>query len=101
MPAIPEAEFQKCIEQLCDERKILYHHCKAMYQCSGSNGMPDLVLIGRYVLWVELKSSWGQLKPHQNAYRIALERAGAKWAMWRPRDLYNGVVDAALDDLEP
>jgi hypothetical protein len=55
--------------------------------------------VGRHVLFCELKNYYGRLKPQQNTYRARLLRAGAQYALWRPRDLYNGVVDAAMDDL--
>jgi hypothetical protein len=101
MPAYTEAQFQKEVTDMCDERNILWHHCDAAYRCSGHNGLPDLLLIGSSLLYVELKSSWGHLTGDQNMYKWAIIKAGGSHAVWKPRDLFNGVVEAALDNIAP
>jgi hypothetical protein len=101
MAALTEAEFQDVITGMCDELGILWHHCDAPYRCSGDNGFPDLILVGSLVMFVELKSWFGRLKPQQNAYASRLIDAGATYAVWKPRDLYNGVIDAAMTLLAP
>ena len=96
-----EKEFQALVTKMCDERGILWHHCDQAFRCSGSNGFPDLVLTGKSVMFVELKSWYGNLRPEQNVYKQRLLAAGAGYALWKPRDLYNGVIEDALDRLEP
>ncbi len=71
-------------------------------------GFPDLTFLhpgtGR-MLFVELKSKRGRTTPEQDRWLAALgcaQEATGGWvrrAVWRPADLFNGVVDAALDEL--
>jgi hypothetical protein len=95
-----EAQFQEEVIRLAEERGILWHHCTRAYVCEGDNGLPDLILIGkRGVLWLELKSSYGWLKTPQLKYKERLEQAGQKYRVLRPRSLYDGSLDQALDEI--
>lgn len=49
-------------------------------------GFPDLVLVRAYVLYVELKAERGKLRPEQEQWIAALDKAGAHTAVWRPSD---------------
>lgn len=51
-------------------------------------GFPDLVLVHpfRGVLFVELKSDTGHVSADQAAVLALLSEAGARTALWRPRD---------------
>ena len=101
MAALTETQFQKIITDMADDRGILWHHCDAAYRCSGHNGFPDLILVKDIVLFVELKSWYGRLRPEQSTYRERLDYAGANYALWRPRDLFNGVIEDAMNQLDP
>lgn len=101
MASLTEKEFQEIVTGMCDDRNIIWHHCDAPFRCSGYNGFPDLVLLGRYVMFVELKSWYGKLRPEQNVYKQRLDYANAAYAVWKPRDLYNSIIETALDDLQP
>ena len=49
-------------------------------------GFPDLVLVRDRVLFVELKTDRGRVRPEQEWWGDALARAGAEYHVWRPRD---------------
>jgi len=59
-------------------------------------GFPDLVIVGRKVLWVELKSAAGRLSPEQTRWRAKLQIAGQEWRLWRPADWHSGAISAEL-----
>ena len=67
----------------------------------GNAGFPDLVLtrFGEPVLFVELKSATGALRPEQIVWRDTLIAAGAEWRLWRPSDW--DEVAATLDNRGP
>ena len=48
-------------------------------------GFPDLVCVRRNVLFVELKTFFGQLKPAQEEWRDWILAAGGQWELWRPQ----------------
>ena len=50
-------------------------------------GFPDLVLVRDRVLYRELKTDTGRVSPAQQEWGDALTKAGADFAIWRPRDL--------------
>lgn len=62
-------------------------------------GWPDLVLVGGRVIFRELKSATGDLRPEQRDWRDLLHAAAADWAIWRPIDLESGRIEAELRDL--
>lgn len=55
-------------------------------------GVPDLLLIRERVVWAELKTDRGKLRPAQEVVIAALEAAGAEVHVWRPRDI-DAVVE--------
>ncbi len=65
-----------------------------------ARGWPDWVIVGdRGVLFRELKTETGTLSPEQRAVGSKLTRAGQDWAVWRPRDLYSGVILRQLQEI--
>lgn len=92
-----EKELQKQVQELADKHGVIWHHCSNAHLCTGQNGLPDLLLLGRHRLaWAELKTSQGYLKSAQNEYRYRLLAAGQMWFLWTPRDLHFGIVEANL-----
>lgn len=49
-------------------------------------GWPDVVLVRERVVFVELKSEAGTLRPEQAAWRDWLVAAGAEWYCFKPSD---------------
>lgn len=60
-------------------------------------GWPDWVILGpRGALFRELKAEGRQLTPEQRSVGARLISSGLNWAVWRPRDLFNGVIPAQM-----
>lgn len=59
-------------------------------------GFPDLVVVGTRVLYRELKTEKGRLRPAQVVWVNALTHAGVDVGVWRPADLLDGTI---LDQL--
>lgn len=60
-------------------------------------GLPDLIIVGRRgVLWRELKSAKGRVRPEQQAWLSELVAAGQDARVWRPAHLSDGTVLAEL-----
>lgn len=51
-----------------------------------AKGWPDLVLVRERVVFAELKSDVGTVRPEQRAWLDALEAAGQEVYVWKPRD---------------
>ena len=62
-------------------------------------GFPDLVLVhagqGR-ILYRELKTQGGRIRPEQTRWMGDLEAAGADVGVWRPADLLSGRIVSEL-----
>lgn len=60
-------------------------------------GWVDWVILGPGgALFRELKSEHGILSPDQRHVGSMLKKAGLNWAVWRPRDWYDGVIRRQL-----
>lgn len=60
-------------------------------------GWPDLTLIrGGRLMYRELKSETGKLRPAQRRVYALLVAAGADVAVWQPRHWYSGAIDEDL-----
>lgn len=58
-------------------------------------GFPDLVLVrGTRLIFAELKSAKGTVKPEQTEWLLRLGGAGAECYIWRPKDWKN--IEAIL-----
>lgn len=85
-PALTEAQFQAAVIELAQRCGWLTHH---EYDSRRSApGFPDLTLThpatGR-VIFAELKTSRGRLRPEQRTWLWALARnPGVEVALWRP-----------------
>lgn len=79
-----EADLQKRITDLCDWLGLVWHHETDSRRSKA--GFPDLVIVGRGVVFAELKSASGRLSLEQQGWLSSLRRAGAEVHMWRPED---------------
>jgi hypothetical protein len=60
-------------------------------------GFPDLVLVrGERILYRELKTERGKLRPEQEAWLSALRAAGADAGVWTEADWRCGAIESAL-----
>ena len=84
-PALTEAQFQAQVIQLA---KLLqwrvYHTWNSMHSAAG---YPDLTLVrGKRLLFAELKSERGKVRPEQTEWLHDLHEAGAQAFIWRPSE---------------
>jgi hypothetical protein len=60
-------------------------------------GYPDLTIVGPGgLMFRELKSSRGAPTPEQKDWILRLRSAGADAAIWRPADLFAGLIEREL-----
>jgi hypothetical protein len=92
-----ERQLQQSVSDLCKWHKLYHYHTRDSR--GSAAGFPDLVIAGRWVLYVELKTERGKLTIDQAAWRDALIRAGADWRLWRPADWHSGEIREVLAGL--
>jgi hypothetical protein len=80
-----EQELLTAVTGLADD--LMVYWWRDQHSLTNKPGFPDLLLIGRSVLWVELKSQYSQLSSQQVAMKYRLIAAGAQYVVWRPSDL--------------
>lgn len=87
LPPITEAQFQRQVVQLARLLGWLVYHTR---DSRGSDaGYPDLTMVrGRRVVYAELKSARGRVKPEQAVWATALAAVGGavECYLWRPGD---------------
>jgi len=87
---VTEAELQRLVAELCARLGLAHYHT---YDSRRSEpGWPDSVIIGRKIIYRELKSRDGVLKPEQRRWGRVIERAGGDYAVWRPADWRDGTI---------
>lgn len=110
-----EAELQRLVAELC--ARLGLHHYHTYDSRRSEPGFPDSVIVGTMqyravndsrreiqvpaILFRELKSADGVLKPEQRRWGSRLERAGADWAVWRPADWRNMTIMNQLMAIRP
>lgn len=79
--------------------QLVAHHCTDSRHCVGY-GMPDLVIVGRGVLWAEVKPHRGStLRSRQTTWKHRLLAAAQRYVIWTQADLDSGKVRADLDSI--
>lgn len=77
-----EAELLALVLEACRALRLRAYHTG---DSRGSQpGFPDLVIVGKRVLYRELKSQTGRLSPRQTDWLCDLRSAGADAGIWRP-----------------
>jgi hypothetical protein len=64
-----------------------------------SRGWPDLVIVGRALLFREVKTQEDGLDTEQWQWADRLARAGQDWGVWRPSHLARGNVRTELEKI--
>lgn len=85
-----EAQWQRRITDLCDLLGLTWHH--ETDSRKSKEGFPDLVIVGKGVIFAELKTMRGKMTAKQEEWNAALLAAGAEAVIWRPDD-WDVVVD--------
>lgn len=83
--AMSEKTFQQMVVELATTFGWRTYH--TFDSRRSASGFPDLVLVRDRVIWAELKSDTGKVKPDQQAWLNALALAGQETHVWRPADL--------------
>lgn len=98
MPPMTEKNLQSAIIKLAG-----FHGYEVRYHTKDSRGsqagFPDLVLASKVrgrLLFRELKSDTGRMRPEQVVTLEVLAACGADTGVWRPADLLSGRVLAEL-----
>lgn len=94
--AATEKAFQQQVTDLCDWYHLRWHHETDSRRSKA--GFPDLVIVGKRVIFVELKSERGRVSKAQRGWITDLERAGAEVHVWRPSEW--DAIHAILADLK-
>lgn len=93
----PEAAFQQQVFDLAHLRGWVVAHFRSVYDGNAKRwmtpvgadgkGFPDLVLTRERVIFAELKSKTGGLRPEQKDWLDLLRLTGAEVYVWRPQHL--------------
>lgn len=91
-----EQELTNEVLAIAKENGVLAHHCNNSRYCSGDNGLPDLILVGKsHTMFVELKN-WGDLTRAQRLWRDRLKDTGIDYELWTPYELKSGHVEEMM-----
>jgi len=85
--SISERDFQQMIIQAAELLGWVVYHTYDSRRCTP--GYPDLTLIhpgSASLLFVELKTERGKLRPEQRLWLETLQAAGVDVRVWRPSD---------------
>jgi hypothetical protein len=92
-----ERDLQARVRAMCGQLGVLVEHVEDSRRGrTWLPGIPDLTIIGRTVIYRELKTETGIVSPEQRTVGEALARAGADWGVWRPRHLLDGTIARTL-----
>jgi len=92
-----ENEVLAYVRAACKELGLLCYHTHDSRR--SEPGFPDLVIVGQWVLFAELKSHRGRLTAEQRRWGSKLTAAQVAWTIWRPADCLDGTVVRMLRQL--
>lgn len=84
-------------------RGILVHYCRNSRSCSGSPGLPDLILCGTYgTCFVEVKAGHDNPTPAQTTWHHTLTAAGQQVYILREstQECLDTAIEAILDRID-
>ena len=96
MAGVSEAQLQAAVIELAQTFKWRVYHTHDSRRSQA--GFPDLVMVRRRVLiFAELKSEKGRLRPEQAEWLDALTNTRATEVyIWRPADWLSGEIEKVL-----
>jgi hypothetical protein len=93
-----EASLQRAVTGLCTWLGIWWWHDTDPRR--NKAGLPDLIIVGDHgILWRELKSPRGRLRPGQDILGRRLRASGQDWDTWRPADWASGRIKKELESI--
>lgn len=92
-----EAELDREVRRLIKEHRLWGYHPHDSRR--SAPGWPDWVIVGRRMIYRELKGYGGELTHHQRRVGYLIQATGADWAVWRPADLHSGLIGRQLAEL--
>ena len=92
--AMPEKDLQEAVRRMCAELGLYHYH--PLTSKGSASGWPDSVIIGKRVIFRELKRQSGTLTSEQAEVGRRLRAAGQSWKVWRPVDLIDGTIGQEL-----
>ena len=100
-----ESELTRAVIELAQHLGFRVAHFRTSQNARGDyrtavagdgKGYPDLTLVGRRILFAELKAGKGRLRPEQLEWRDWILAAGGEWHLWTETDWNAGTVEAVL-----
>lgn len=89
-----ENTLEENVRKACNYFGLLRYHT---YRSTKSPaGFPDDVIIGKWVMFRELKRQNGKLSPYQRQWIEGLTATGADVDIWRPADWFSGRINSEL-----
>lgn len=92
-----EADWQRMVVQLAKQLGYRVYH--TFNSRRSTHGFPDLCLVGRRLIFLELKRETGKLTVEQRDWLAAMVQTGAEVYVVRPRDLEE--LAAVLSSIAP
>lgn len=83
------AQINQIITELLAEHNLAgVHHPDSRRAAAAGHGWPDWVIVGRRILFREVKGHNDVLRPHQRRMARYIMLGGGDWAVWGPADFY-------------
>ncbi len=95
--AMTETDLMAAVRTACRHLRLLAYHTHDSRR--SEPGFPDLVIVGRRVIYRELKTQRGRLSRHQKEWLAALQEAGQDATVWRPSDWLAGEITRELQEV--
>lgn len=97
LPEMTEAELLDAVRKLSLLTSWLFYHTHDSRR--SDSGWPDTVLLNvrqRRIIFAELKTRTGRVRPMQGVWLAALAAIGMETAVWRPEHWHDGTIRRVL-----